>query len=100
MTSLSDEIKQQVIALGRLDGRCDASSEWCTAGRRVTYWKTAGIAFRPPGKQGRAPAKPANGVTADSGAAEAAPESPAAKEGQTSDHRFGGESASPPPPAL
>ena len=67
---LSEEKKQQVIALGRL-GWPLRRIEQATGVRRETagaYLKAAGIAVRPPGAWGRrAPAKPANEVTTDSG---------------------------------
>jgi transposase len=66
---LSDEKKQQVIALGRLEWTL-RRIEQSTGVRRETasaYLKEAGIAVRPPGGWGRlAPAKPANEVTTDS----------------------------------
>jgi transposase len=66
---LSDDKKQQVIALGKL-GWTLRRIEQATGVRRETasgYLKEAGIAVRPPGAWGRrAPAKPANGVTTDS----------------------------------
>ena len=65
---LSEEKKQQVIALGKL-GWPLRRIEQATGVRRETagaYLKAAGIAVRPPGAWGRrAPAKPANGVTTD-----------------------------------
>src|ERR1700723_17504 len=68
---LSEEKKQQVIALGKL-GWPLRRIEQATGVRRETagaYLKAAGIAVRPPGSWGRrAPAKPANEVTPDSGA--------------------------------
>jgi hypothetical protein len=98
---LSEENKQQVIALGRL-GWSLRRIQRATGVRRetaATYLKAAGIAFRPPGKWGRAPAKPANGVITDSGAAKAAeanrPESPAAKPANEVITDFGGELANP-----
>lgn len=67
---LSEEKKQQVIALGRL-GWPLRRIEQATGVRRETagtYLKAAGIAVRPPGGWGRgAPAKPANEVTTGSG---------------------------------
>ena len=67
---LSEEKKQQVIALGRL-GWPLRRIEQATGVRRETagaYLKAAGIAVRPPGGWGRgAPAKPANEVTTDCG---------------------------------
>jgi transposase len=68
---LSEEKKQQVIALGRL-GWPLRRIEKETRVRRETaagYLKAAGIAIRPPGAWGRRPpAKPANEVSPDSGA--------------------------------
>jgi transposase len=62
---LSEEKKQQVIALGRL-GWSLRRIQRTTGVRRETaaaYLKAAGIAFRPPGRWGRhPPAKPANEV--------------------------------------
>ena len=67
---LSEEKKQQVIALGRL-GWPLRRIEQETGVRRETagaYLKAAGIGVRPPGAWGRrAPAKPANEVTTDFG---------------------------------
>jgi len=67
---LSEEKKQQVIALGKL-GWSLRRIEQATGVRRETagaYLKAAGIAVRPPGSWGRrAPAKPANEVTTDFG---------------------------------
>jgi len=66
---LSEEKKQQVIALGKL-GWPLRRIEQATGVRRETagaYLRAAGIAVRPPGAWGRrAPAKPANEVTTDS----------------------------------
>jgi len=66
---LSEEKRQQVIALGRL-GWSLRRIEQETGVRRETgsaYLKAAGIAVRPPGAWGRrAPAKPANEVTTGS----------------------------------
>ncbi len=74
---LSEEKKQQVIALGKL-GWPLRRIEQATGVRRETasaYLKAAGVAIRLPGGWGRrAPAKPANGVTTDS--AEAKPAIP------------------------
>ena len=65
---MSDEKKQQVIALGRL-GWSLRRIQGAIGVRRETasgYLKEAGIALRPPGGWGRAsPAKPANGVITD-----------------------------------
>ena len=67
---LSEEKKQQVIALGKL-GRPLRRIEQATGVRRETagaYLKAAGIGVRAPGDWGRrAPAKPANEVTTDFG---------------------------------
>src|SRR5438445_8956315 len=71
---LSEQNKQQVIALGRL-GWSLRHIQRATGVRRetaATYLRAAGIAFRPPGKWGRAPAKPANKVITDPEAAKAA----------------------------
>ena len=66
---LSEEKKQQVIALGKL-GWPLRRIEQATGVRRETagaYLKAAGVGVRPPGAWGRrAPAKPANEVTPDS----------------------------------
>ena len=66
---LSEEKKQQVIALGKL-GWTLRRIEQATGVRRETagaYLKAAGVAVRRPGGWGRrAPAKPANGVITDS----------------------------------
>jgi transposase len=68
---LSDEKRQQVIALGRL-GWPLRRIEKETGVRRETagaYLKAAGVALRPSGWWGRrGPAKPANEVSPDSGA--------------------------------
>jgi transposase len=68
---LSEEEKQQVIALGRL-GWSLRRIQRATRIRRETaagYLKAAGIPVRPPGGWGRRPAaKPANEVTTDFGA--------------------------------
>src|SRR5436305_3132953 len=66
---LSDEKKQQVIALGRL-GWTLRRIEAATSVRRETagtYLKAAGLAVRPPGRWGHPPAKPAIEVSTDSG---------------------------------
>src|ERR1700674_3821464 len=67
---LSDEKRQQILALGRL-GWPLRRIEQATGVRRETagaYLKAAGIGVRPPGGWGhRAPAKPANEVPTDSG---------------------------------
>jgi transposase len=66
---LSEEKKQQVIALGKM-GWTLRRIELTTGVRRETagrYLKAAGIAVRPPGSWGRgSPAKAANGVTTGS----------------------------------
>src|SRR5439155_21512469 len=66
---LSDEKRQQIIALGRL-GWPLRRIEQATGVRRETagaYLKAAGIGVRPPGGWGRRAApKPANEVTTDS----------------------------------
>jgi hypothetical protein len=67
---LSDDKKQQVIALGKL-GWTLRRIEQATGVRRETassYLKVAGIGVRPAGSWGRRPpAKPANEVTTDPG---------------------------------
>src|SRR5579864_3491385 len=66
---LSEEKKQQVIALGRL-GWSLRRIQRATRIRRETaagYLKAAGIAVRPPGGWGRSPAKPAIEVSTDPG---------------------------------
>ena len=73
---LSDEKRQQIIALGRL-GWSLRRIEEATGVRRETaggYLKAAGISVRPPGRWGWQRAKPANKVTTDSGAAKPANE--------------------------
>ncbi len=74
---LSEEKKQQVLALGRL-GWTLRRIEQSTGVRRETagaYLKAAGIAVRPPGAWGRRrPAAPANEASADSIAAKPANE--------------------------
>jgi hypothetical protein len=67
---LSEEKKQQVIALGRL-GWSLRRIQGATRIRRETaasYLKAAGIAIRPPGAWGRGEPKPAIEVTTDFGA--------------------------------
>jgi transposase len=67
---LSEEKKQQVLALGRL-GWSLRRIQKATRIRRETasqYLKAAGIAVRPPGAWGRRAAKPANEVITDFGA--------------------------------
>ena len=71
---LSEQNKQQVIALGRL-GWSLRRIERATGVRRetaATYLRAAGIAFRRPGKWGREPAKPANELITDSAPAKTA----------------------------
>src|SRR5215831_3538904 len=71
---LSEEKKQQVLALGRL-GWSLRQIQTVTHIRRETasqYLKAAGIAVRPPGGWGRWTAKPANEVITDFGAGKAA----------------------------
>src|SRR5579872_2716761 len=71
---LSEEKKQQVLALGRL-GWSLRQIQAATRIRRETasqYLKAAGIAVRPPGGWGRRAAKPANEVITDFGAAKQA----------------------------
>jgi transposase len=73
---LSEEKKQQVLALGRL-GWSLRRIQQATGIRRETagvYLKAAGIAVRSPRGWGRAPAKPANEVITDFGAANPAKE--------------------------
>ena len=73
---LSEEKKQQVLALGRL-GWSLRRIQQATGIRRETagvYLRAAGIAVRSPGGWGREPAKPANEVITDFGAANSAKE--------------------------
>jgi transposase len=78
---LSEEKKQQIIALGRLGWPLRRIQKE-TGVRRETaaaYLKAAGLAVRPPGAWGRRPpSKPANEVTPDFGAASEASHSPTA----------------------
>ena len=77
---LSDEKKQQVIALGRL-GWSLRRIERATSVRRETasgYLKAAGIMLRQPGGWGRTPAKPAIEVATDPAAGKP-PDSPMPK---------------------
>ena len=65
---LSEDKKQQVIALGKL-GWTLRRIEQATGVRRETasnYLKAAGVGVRPSGAWGRRPPKPANEVTTDS----------------------------------
>src|SRR5271167_2554310 len=67
---LTEEKKQQVLALGRL-GWSLRQIQQATRIRRETasqYLKAAGIAVRPPGDWGRRAPKPANEVITDFGA--------------------------------
>ena len=71
---LTEEKKQQVLALGRL-GWSLRQIQRATRIRRETasqYLKAAGIAVRSPGGWGRRAAKPANEVITDFGAEKAA----------------------------
>ena len=83
---LSEEKKQQVIALGRL-GWSLRRIEQATGVRRETagaYLKAAGIAVRPPGRWGRRePATPANEATPDLSEAKPANEVTTDSGGQT-----------------
>jgi len=103
---LSEQNKQQVIALGRL-GWSLRRIQRATGVRRETaaaYLRAAGIAFRPPGKWGRGPAKPANEVITGSAPEKAAdpidPDPPTAKPANEVITDFGGGlagSVAPPP---
>ncbi len=67
---LSDDKRQEVLALGRL-GWTLRRIEQATGGRRETasaYLKAAGLTVRPPGRWGHAPANPAIEVSTDSAA--------------------------------
>src|SRR6187397_2598631 len=99
---LSDDKKQQVIALGKL-GWTLRRIEQATGVRRETassYLKAAGVSVRRSGGWGRRPAesKPANEVTTDSESSK-----PAITEGVTTDF-IGPFSSKPPlqlpPPSL
>jgi len=73
---LSEALKQQVIALGRL-GWTLRRIEVATGVRRETasaYLKAAGLAVRPPGRWGHPPPNPAIGVSTDPGLPAAAAE--------------------------
>ncbi|MGC2529726.1 MAG: IS21 family transposase [Candidatus Acidiferrum sp.] len=97
---LSEEKKQQVIALGRL-GWSLRKIQKATGVHRTTaaeYLRTAGVSVRPPGAWGKAkPAKPTNEVTPDSRApeppAEPSAETPPAKQANGVTPDFGGELA-------
>src|ERR1700682_3143377 len=72
---LSEEKKQQVIALGRLGWSLRRIQRGTNIRRETAagYLRSAGIPVRSLGGWGRrAPAKPANGVTTDFGAESAA----------------------------
>jgi hypothetical protein len=85
---MSEEKKQQVIALGRLGWSLRKIQKKAIGVRRETaadYLRAAGIGLRPPGAWGRSsPSKPANEVTPDpqpakpANGAEVAPDSGAA----------------------
>ena len=67
---LSDDKRQEVLALGRL-GWTLRRIEQATGVRRETasaYLKAAGLAVRPPGRWGHLPANPAKEVSTDPGA--------------------------------
>ncbi len=67
---LSDDKRQEVLALGRL-GWTLRRIEQATGVRRETasaYLKAAGLAVRPPGRWGHPPVNPANEVSTDPGA--------------------------------
>ncbi len=86
MNVLSEEKKQQVIALGRL-GWSLRRIQSATKIRRETaagYLKAAGIPVRRPGGWGRPPAKPAIEVSTDSGAENRAEETAPAPKGSAS----------------
>jgi transposase len=90
---LSNEKREQVLALGRLGWRL-RRIEQATGVRRETasgYLKAAGVAVQPPGRWGR-PAKPANEVSTDP----ADPGSPAIGVSTDPD---AGETSPPPAPA-
>ena len=64
---LSDDKRQEVLALGRL-GWTLRRIEQATGVRRETasaYLRAAGLAVRPPGRWGHPPPNPANGVSTD-----------------------------------
>jgi transposase len=82
---LSEEKKQQVIALGRL-GWSLRRIQGATRIRRETaasYLKAAGIAIRPPGAWGRGEPKPAIEVTTDFGAESAGGTTPEPQPGRS-----------------
>ena len=98
---LSEEKKQQVLALGRL-GWTLRRIEQASGVRRETagaYLKAAAIAVRPPGGWGRrGPAKPANELSADLSEAKPANEVTTDPGGQTP-QKPGLQPPSPPPSA-
>ena len=98
---LSEEKKQQVIALGRL-GWTLRRIEQATGVRRETagaYLKAAGVAVRPPGGWGRrGPAEPANEVTTDLSEAKPANEV-TTDPGRETAQKLGLQPPSPPPSA-
>jgi transposase len=98
---LSEEKKQQVIALGRL-GWTLRRIEQATGVRRETagaYLKAAGVAVRPPGGWGRrGPAKPANEATTDLSEAKPANEV-TTDPGRETAQKLGLQPPSPPPSA-
>jgi hypothetical protein len=71
---LSEEKKQQVLALGRLGWSLRQIQQAARIRRETAsqYLKAAGIAVRPPGGWGRGAPKPANEVITDFGAGKAA----------------------------
>jgi len=102
---LSEQNIQQVIALGRL-GWSLRRIQRATGVRRETaaaYLRAAGIAFRPPGKWGRASAKPANEVIADLESAKSAgpigPDPPFAKPANEAITDFGAKLEGPTAPS-
>ena len=98
---LSEEKKQQVIALGRL-GWTLRRIEQATGVRRETagaYLKAAGVAVRPPGGWGRrGPTKPANEATTDLREAKPANEV-TTDPGRETAQKLGLQPPSPPPSA-
>ena len=103
---LSEQNKQQVIALGRL-GWSLRRIQRATGVRCETaasYLRAAGIAFRPPGNWGHQPAKPANEVITDSEPAKPAdppsPDPPSAKPANEVITDFGAELTDTDQPAI
>ena len=93
---LSDDKRQEVLALGRL-GWTLRRIEQATGVRRETagaYLKAAGLAVRPPGRWGHPPANPAKEVSTDSDPASATP-NPAKEVSTDSDTSRGTESRLP-----